>query len=118
MPEGGQTNHQTCYQDVFCRCSDTNAILGFVAAFGRVAIEDLTVKGFGGFGAILYKTTGSWRGGEVSHCVGVSVLVERSELEIDSVSIRDGLAGRKIISEHNDYKTEMAKVEKLYKLML
>ena len=29
-----------------------------------------------------------------------------------------GLAGRKIISEHNDYKTEMAKVEKLYKLML
>ena len=29
-----------------------------------------------------------------------------------------GLAGRKIISEHNDYKTEMAKVEKLYKLMV
>ena len=29
-----------------------------------------------------------------------------------------GLAGRKIISEHNDYKTEMAKVEKLYKSML
>ena len=29
-----------------------------------------------------------------------------------------GLAGRKIISEHNDYKTEMAKVEKLYKLIL
>ena len=29
-----------------------------------------------------------------------------------------GLAGRKMISDHNDYKTEMAKVEKLYKLVV
>ena len=28
-----------------------------------------------------------------------------------------GLAGRKMISDHNDYKTEMAKVDKLYKLL-
>ncbi|MEC9466596.1 MAG: hypothetical protein VX834_12470, partial [Myxococcota bacterium] len=73
-----------------------HAILGFVAAFGTVTVEDLNVSGFGGFGAIFYQTAGIWRGGEVSHCVGVSVLVERSELEIESVLIRDGLAGRKI----------------------
>ena len=29
-----------------------------------------------------------------------------------------GLAGRKMISDHNDYKTEMAKVDKLYKLLV
>ena len=29
-----------------------------------------------------------------------------------------GLAGRKIISDHNDYKKEMAKVEKLYKAVI
>ena len=29
-----------------------------------------------------------------------------------------GLAGRKMIFDHNDYKTEMAKVEKLYKLLV
>ena len=35
VPEGGQTHHQACDQDVFCRCSDANAVLGLVEEFNR-----------------------------------------------------------------------------------
>ena len=63
-----------------------------LADVADVELEELSLSGFGGFGAIFLRSQGSWNGGGVTEWVGTGVLVEDSDIELTGVAVHDSLS--------------------------
>jgi len=71
--------------------SDERSVLGLAASNATVAMKNVDIRGYVGFGLVAYESSVEWTGGTVEFILGVGVMNESSELSMTDVLIRKGL---------------------------